>query len=66
MSKAAPSPITHALSFDIEDWFHMVEIEAVADTSKWPEYPSIVVDRTKWIVDLVGEYGHRATFFMLG
>lgn len=60
------SSITHALSFDIEDWFHMVEIDAVADSSKWPELPSIVVDRTKWIVDLVGEYGHKATFFMLG
>lgn len=56
----------HALSFDIEDWFHMVDIEAVADTSKWPEYSSIVVDRTKWIVDLIGEYETKATFFLLG
>ncbi len=61
-----PDAITHALSFDIEDWFHMVEIDAVSDTSKWPELPSIVVDRTKWIVDLVGEYDTRATFFILG
>lgn len=59
-------PITHALSFDIEDWFHMVEIEAVADPATWDALPSIVVDRTKWIVDLVGEYGHKATFFILG
>lgn len=60
------TPITHALSFDIEDWFHMVEIDAVADPQKWGTLPSIVVDRTKWIVDLVGEYGHKATFFILG
>lgn len=58
--------ITHALSFDIEDWFHMVEVEAVADPARWPELPSIVVDRTSWIVDLIGEFGVRATFFMLG
>ena len=25
--------IVNALSFDIEDWFHMVEIEAVASVS---------------------------------
>lgn len=62
---ATPS-ITHALSFDIEDWFHMVEIEAVADPAKWDTLPSIVVKRTRWIIDLVAEYGHKATFFMLG
>lgn len=60
------APPVHSLSFDIEDWFHMVEIEAVADPAKWDTWPSIVVKRTRWIIDLVGEYGHRATFFMLG
>lgn len=44
----------------------MVEIDAVADPAKWSGLPSIVVDRTKWIIDLVGEYGHKATFFILG
>ena len=34
--------IVNALSFDIEDWFHMVEVEAVADVSKWDEYDSLV------------------------
>lgn len=66
MTPGGTKPVTHALSFDIEDWFHMVEIEAVADTSRWDGLPSIVVDRTKWIVDLVGEYGCRSTFFVLG
>lgn len=68
MTEPTPNqePLVHALSFDIEDWFHMVEIEAVADPAKWPTLPSIVVDRTRWIVDLVGEYGHKATFFILG
>lgn len=62
----SPDSIVHALSFDIEDWFHMVEIDAVSDPAKWDSLPSIVVDRTRWIVDLVGEYGYRATFFILG
>lgn len=63
---AAQPTITHALSFDIEDWFHMVGIEAVADPEKWDELPSIVVDRTKWIVNLLREHDTRATFFILG
>ena len=61
-----PPRLRHALSFDIEDWFHMVEIDAVADPRLWPTLPSIVVDRTRWIVDTVGEAGVKATFFVLG
>ena len=43
-----PSPtreagrIVNALSFDIEDWFHLVEIESVSDTDRWPGFPTIV------------------------
>ena len=36
------APLLHALSFDIEDWFHMVEIEAVEDSKLWPTLPSLV------------------------
>ena len=34
--------IVNALSFDIEDWFHMVDIDAVADTSRWGQLESLV------------------------
>lgn len=61
-----PPPITNALSFDIEDWFHMVEIDAVADTDAWPTLPSIVERYTHWIVETVTAANVRATFFMLG
>jgi polysaccharide deacetylase family protein (PEP-CTERM system associated) len=66
MPPTAPPRLKHALSFDIEDWFHMVEIDAVADPNLWPTLPSIVVDRTRWIIDAVAEAGVRATFFVLG
>jgi len=36
------SSVTNALSFDIEDWFHMVEVDAVSDVNNWPNLPSIV------------------------
>jgi len=61
-----PSRITHALSFDIEDWFHMVAIDAVADTNKWPEFPTLVERYTRQIVETLAEYNATATFFMLG
>ncbi len=58
--------ITDALSFDIEDWFHMVGIDAVADPDTWSTLPSIVVDQTEWIVHTLAEADVKATFFMLG
>ena len=58
--------IINALSFDIEDWFHMVGIDAVADPDTWPTLPSIVVEQTQWIVHTLAEADVKATFFMLG
>jgi polysaccharide deacetylase family protein (PEP-CTERM system associated) len=60
------SDITHALSFDIEDWFHMVEIDAVSDPAKWGSMPSLVERETRWILRTLRENKVRATFFMLG
>ena len=58
--------ITNALSFDIEDWFHMVEIEAVADPESWTGFESIVERYTEWIIETVTDADVRATFFVLG
>lgn len=63
------SPLTHALSFDIEDWFHIVEIEAVEDPDKWPALhaDSTLVERyTDHILELCAEADTKATFFLLG
>lgn len=66
VSTTEQSDVVHALSFDIEDWFHMVAIDAVADTAKWPELPSLVERYTDQILETVAAAGVRATFFMLG
>jgi polysaccharide deacetylase family protein (PEP-CTERM system associated) len=57
---------TNALSFDIEDWFHLVEIDAVSDPATWPTLPTIVVEFTDRILEAVAESQTRATFFVLG
>ena len=66
MSETPNNHVVNALSFDIEDWFHMVEIDAVADPRKWPELPSIVVEYTRWIVQTLAVADVKATFFILG
>jgi len=56
----------HALSFDIEDWFHLVEIKACEDSSLWSSFPSIVEKQTREILVILETYQVRATFFILG
>ncbi len=59
----------HALSFDIEDWFHIVEVAAVEDPSLWPKLSaqsSLVERYTDLILKICDDHKTRATFFMLG
>ena len=58
--------ITDALSFDIEDWFHIVEVESLADPATWPEKESLVERYTEWIIQTVTEANVTCTFFVLG
>ncbi len=58
--------VKNALSFDIEDWFHMLEIPAVADPQGWDQMSSIVVEKTEWILNQLEMHQVQATFFVLG
>jgi polysaccharide deacetylase family protein (PEP-CTERM system associated) len=62
----ASSRIINALSFDIEDWFHLVEIPAVGNPELWPTLSSIVERQTDLILELCATMKVRATFFVLG
>ncbi|MEQ8316821.1 MAG: polysaccharide deacetylase family protein [Phycisphaerales bacterium] len=66
---ARPSGVRHVLSFDIEDWFHIVDVPAVDDPAQWLELSrrsSIVERYTDLILDLCRKHQTRATFFVLG
>lgn len=59
----------HALSFDIEDWFHIVEVKAVENPEEWPRLSresSLVERYTDLILRICDEGGAKATFFVLG
>ncbi len=60
------APIINALSFDIEDWFHIVEVESLADPDAWGDRESLVERYTEWIIQAVTEADVRCTFFVLG
>jgi peptidoglycan-N-acetylglucosamine deacetylase len=61
--------VMHALSFDIEDWFHIVEVAAVENPATWPELSrtsSLVERYTDLILSICDQYRQHATFFILG
>lgn len=66
---APANDTAHALSFDIEDWFHIVEVAAVENPDEWPrlhEQFSVVEKYTDLILKICDDAKTRATFFMLG
>ncbi len=66
---ASQPEVVHALSFDIEDWFHIVEIKAVEDPATWPKLSaesSLVERYTDLILRICDQHRTRATFFVLG
>lgn len=54
------------LTFDLEDWFHVLDHLGVEDPASWPHYPSRVEENTRRILDLLDAKGKKATFFCLG
>jgi peptidoglycan-N-acetylglucosamine deacetylase len=62
-------PTLNALSFDIEDWFHIVEVDGVDDPATWEklsERATIVERYTDRILRICADHDTRATFFVLG
>jgi polysaccharide deacetylase family protein (PEP-CTERM system associated) len=56
----------NALTFDIEDYFHVHAFERVISRDDWDHIPTRVVDSTRLILRMLREYDTRATFFVLG
>lgn len=56
----------NALTIDVEDYFQVTAFERHIKPDQWDTYPLRVVDNTLRILDILDEYGLRATFFVLG
>ena len=56
----------HILSFDIEEWFHLLEHDAVRSERDWASFERKLPAMLGRILDMVEESGASATFFCLG
>lgn len=64
---AAREPeVVNALSFDVEDYFHVSAFERVVRRERWQNYESRVERNTERLLSILDGAGARATFFVLG
>jgi len=56
----------NALTFDVEDYFHVHAFEDVISRDTWAEIPTRIVENTRLILQLLREHNTQATFFILG
>ncbi|MEI7897433.1 MAG: polysaccharide deacetylase family protein [bacterium] len=54
------------LTFDIEEWFHLLEIDSTKYPENWDKYPSRIHENLGRILDFLDEADQKATFFCLG
>jgi polysaccharide deacetylase family protein (PEP-CTERM system associated) len=61
-----PAASLNALSIDVEEYFHPNAMDGVVPPANWDRVPHRVEPNTYRVLDLLGEFGVSATFFVLG
>ncbi|WP_050898276.1 XrtA system polysaccharide deacetylase [Marinobacter manganoxydans] len=64
-SPEAKSPL-HAMSIDVEDYFHVAALSGVISAEQWGSLPSRVEQNTERLLELFDNHNVKATFFVLG
>ena len=62
MSKA----VTHAMTVDVEDYFHVAAFAKVIKPSEWAQWPSRVEANTDKLLQVFADQDLKITFFILG
>jgi polysaccharide deacetylase family protein (PEP-CTERM system associated) len=58
--------ITHAMTVDVEDYFHVAAFNKVIDPSTWEQWPCRVEANTHKLLQLFDDKNINITFFILG
>ena len=66
MNAVASGRPVHGLSFDIEDWFHVIGVPELEDADTWENRESLVERRTDQILQICDDHQVKATFFIVG
>lgn len=58
--------IANGLSFDIEEWFHLLNLKTTPPPERWNALHATVVANTERLLTVLAEANVKATFFVLG
>ena len=61
-----PKNSSNILTFDVEDWYHILESEGCPDRDRWASLENRVASNTDRILEVLDEEGVKATFFIVG
>jgi len=64
--RSQPAEPLHAMSVDVEDYFHVAALSNVIPRESWASQPLRVQDNTERLLALFERYNVKATFFVLG
>ncbi len=54
------------LTFDVEEWFHLLDFDATRTEEEWGKYEVRIYENVDRILDLLEQTGSKATFFIIG
>ena len=54
------------LTFDIEEWFHILDNESTNDSSRWKSFEVRIHSNLDKILNILDDNSNSATFFVLG
>ena len=54
------------LTYDIEDWFHLLDVPGVESARSWDKFESRISENVDTLLEITLKHGHSATFFCLG
>ena len=58
--------VTNVFSIDVEDWFHILDLEQGVPSEYWQDQDSRVEGNTRRLLDLLRRHNTHATWFVLG
>ncbi len=61
-----PQPVVNAFSIDVEDYFHVEALAPAIDRGQWDALEYRAEGNTRRVLEVLGEEGVKATFFILG
>lgn len=54
------------LSFDVEEWFHLLDFDATRTEKEWGKYEVRIYENVDRILDILDQTNTKATFFIIG